>query len=311
MLGLGALLLCVMSAQTTYDYYLSGSQSDARVKTRPGYLLAGGGKDDEASWRWFLDHAAFGDIVVLRASGADGYHAFAQRLGKVDSVESIVFRRREDASDPFLLGRIREADAIFLAGGNQWNYVRLWKDTPVMRELNAAVVRGVPVGGTSAGLAVLGEYGFSAEHDTVTSAEALADPHGTKVAIVGGFLNLPHLRCTITDSHFAKRDRMGRLLVFLNRMAESGCQEARGIGVDEGASVLMEGDGSARVAGTGAAYFVQRDGERFVVDKVPSGGRFDIGKWKAVEAERFTLRIDGQMVRSDAEGVYGGKARIQ
>ena len=47
--------------------------------------------------------------------------------------------------------------------------------------LNGAIRRGVPIGGTSAGLAVLGEYVYSAQGDKpddneLDSKTALADP---------------------------------------------------------------------------------------------------------------------------------------
>ncbi len=43
---------------------------------------------------------------------------------------------------------------MFIAGGDQANYVRGWKGTPVEDAINANVAAGKPIGGTSAGLAV-------------------------------------------------------------------------------------------------------------------------------------------------------------
>ena len=60
--------------------------------------------------------------------------------------------------------------------GNRWDYVRMWKGTPVEDAIHHLVVRGVPVGGTSAGLAILGEFSFSAETNTIYSDEALQEP---------------------------------------------------------------------------------------------------------------------------------------
>lgn len=74
--------------------------------------------------------------------------------------------------------QIKQAEAIFIAGGDQWNYIRFWKDTPVMDLLREAVrERNVPIGGTSAGCAVLGEFIFSAEIGSAVSAETLKDPY--------------------------------------------------------------------------------------------------------------------------------------
>lgn len=244
-------------AAEDYKYFLSGNPGNAVVKTQPGFLLAGGGRDVDDAWRWFLGKAGGGDIVILRASGADGYHGFPQRLGiAVDSVESIVFLNREASSNPEVLRIINNADALFFAGGDQWNYVRFWKGTPVQDAIHAAVKRGVPIGGTSAGLAILGEFGFSAEKNTVTSKEALADPYHDKVTISRDFLKLPHLGCLITDSHFTQRSREGRLLVFMARIKrDSKCKTVRAVGIDERTAVLLEANGRARVAGESGATF--------------------------------------------------------
>ena len=198
-----------------------------------------------------MGKAGGGDIVILRASGADGYHSFPPRLGiAVDSVESIVFLNREASSNPEVLRIVNNADALFFAGGDQWNYVRFWKGTPVQDAIHAAVKRGIPIGGTSAGLAILGEFGFSAEKNTVTSKEALADPYHDKVTISRDFLKIPHLGCLITDSHFMERSREGRLLVFMARIKrESKCRVVRAVGINERTAVLLEADGRARVAG--------------------------------------------------------------
>lgn len=244
--------------ERSFTYYLSGSAADAQTTTKPGFLLAGGGKDNPAAFRWLLERSGGGDLVVLRASGADGYHLFAAELVGLDSVETIVFHSRAAAQDAFVLERIRHADAIFLAGGDQWNYYGYWRDTPVARAVNAAIARGIPVGGTSAGLAVLGEYGFTAEHDTVTSAVALADPFHAKVGVAGEFFRIPALACTITDSHFSQRDRLGRLVVFMARIhTEQRCAQVQGLGVDERTALLLEPDGRGLVVGEGAVHWLR------------------------------------------------------
>jgi len=58
------------------------------------------------------------------------------------------------------------------------------------------------MGGTSAGLAVLGQYMFSALNDTVQSKETLRNPFDRRATIGHDFLKLPHLEGKITDSHF-------------------------------------------------------------------------------------------------------------
>src|SRR5262249_15957474 len=147
------------------------------------------------------------------------------------------------------------AESIFFAGGDQSNYVRFWQDTPVQDALNKHIAAGKPIGGSSAGLAILGEFSFVSIIDTIHSPEALADPYANKVTLAREFLNIPLVTSTITDTHFVKRDRLGRLLVFMARILNDGWSaNVRAIAVEENAAVLLEPDGTANVVG-GPAYF--------------------------------------------------------
>src|SRR5687767_1240267 len=96
-----------------FDHYISGSAADVTRKTEGGLLLEGGGTDQPDAFRWLIRKAGGGDIVVLRASGSDGYHSFVMRLGTVDSIESFVVHSREAATDPMLLDHLKKAEAIF------------------------------------------------------------------------------------------------------------------------------------------------------------------------------------------------------
>ncbi|MBM3764962.1 MAG: cyanophycinase [Acidobacteria bacterium] len=300
-------------AAEDYKYFLTGNRENVSVRTQPGFFLSGGGRDVDDAWRWFLKKAGGGDIVILRASGADGYHGFPLRLGvPVDSVESIVFLNREASSNAEVLRIINNADALFFAGGDQWNYVRFWKGTPVEDAIHAAVKRGIPIGGTSAGLAILGEFGFSAEKNTVTSKEALADPFHERVTISRDFLRLPHLHCLITDSHFTQRSREGRLLVFMARIKrESKCKTVRAIGIDERTAVLLEADGQSSVAGENRAIFydLSQTPKRIAPGRpaeigglhacaVAPNGTFDLKRWSGNSACRESIAVrKGEVLR--------------
>jgi cyanophycinase len=229
-----------------------------------------------------------------------------------------VFHRREASFDPDVLARLEHAEAVFLAGGDQANYVRFWKDTPVQATLNALARRGVPVGGTSAGLAVLGEFSFAALEDTVTSAEALADSYSPKVTLERGFLALPRMNGIITDSHFVPRDRLGRLLVFLARIVQDGWSPtARAIAVDQEAALLVEADGSAAAVGKGPVYFMEttsrptacRPGLPLTIDgirtvRVAPGGSFDLTSWSGPGATPYELSVDAGKVSSSTGSIY-------
>ena len=317
--GLAQSVLSSVPTKTAHPglaYYLTGNGADVQTKTEAGYVLIGGAKDQDSIFRWFLKRANGGDLVVLRASGADGYNPYLTELGGLDSVESLVVSTAEAARDPFVEDKIRHAEALFLAGGDQWNYVRLWRNTPVSKAIQSLIDRGVPVGGTSAGLAVLGQYVFNAEHDTVTSEEALANPFGEKVTLGSDFLRIPALDGIITDSHFHARDRMGRTLVFLARILEEGkLSEARAIAIDERTAALAKPNGQMEIDGVGFVYFVRarrragicRPGTPLTfgdieIYRVPKGGSFDVKAWKGQGGTAYRLDVENGLVRSSQPG---------
>src|SRR4051812_16292144 len=185
------LLLFAEAIQT----WLTGNPADVKRPSRTGFVLAGGGKDQDAAMRWFLDRSGGGDVVILRSSGANGYNGYLKNLAEVDSVETLLLNTAESARDAAVVEKIRNAEALFIAGGDQWNYFKLWRGAPAGEAIQFLIDRGVvPVGGTSAGLAVLGEYVFTAEHDTVTSAQALANPYHEGVTVGTNFLRIAPLK---------------------------------------------------------------------------------------------------------------------
>jgi cyanophycinase len=308
------------AAQTTkgegYSIYTVAA-SDPKSPQSPNYvgiLLGGHGDVDEAT-HVFCQHSGGGELLVLRASYADEYNAEFHAACPQNTVTTVVITSRDGATEPVVAEHIRNAHAIFVAGGDQSNYVRFWTGNPVQEEINKAVARGVPLAGISAGLAVQGQFVFSSMIDTITSPEALADPYGPLVTLSRDFLTIPALRGIITDSHFSQRERMGRSLVFLSRIVQDGwANTAHGIGVDETTAVIVAADGKARVVGKGAAYFMTLDHKpdqcaygkpltvrNIKVVKVQSGeaSNFDLKSWTSAGGESFDVNVvDGKMTTS-------------
>lgn len=239
-----------------------GDINDVTRSTTGGNMLAGGGPDVDEAFRWMIKKSGGGDFVVIRATGTDAYNSYIYSLGSVNSVETLLINSRALANDPQVEATIRSAEAVFIAGGNQANYVNFWKDTKVEDALNyLRNVKQVPIGGTSAGCAILGGSYFSALYGTITTAEALANPYDRYMTIGhDDFLNQPYLKNVITDTHFDNPDRRGRLITFMARMNQDYGVIARGIGVDENTAVCIESDGKAQVFGTGLAFFLIQNG---------------------------------------------------
>jgi cyanophycinase len=301
---------------TSYHYFRVGAPADVNRKTQPGFALIGGGKDLDSAFLWMCHRSGGGDFLVLRATGTDAYNPYIQGLCRLNSVATLVIPNKAAAKDPFVAETISKAEAIFISGGDQANYINFWRDTPVQKLLNAAIKKGIPIGGTSAGLAVQGEYIYSAQNDPpdgpdLSSNLALANPFHRQVVVTRGFLDDPALKDTITDTHFDTRERMGRLLVFMARaLASNSLPLIKGLGVDEQTALLMEPDGNGAVVGRGAVYFLSSVDEASVlkegiplstgnisVKKVATGGKFDVHSWQGDSVD-YSLRVDAGRIKS-------------
>ena len=249
-----------------YEHYTFGRlNSSTPGKVSGGLLLMGGGDRNVDSMKWFFSKAGKGHIVVISASyGQEIGQEFYHDIGGIQSAEIFVFHDRSQATDRKILDRLKKADGIFIAGGDQARYVRYWRGTPVEDILNAHVAAGKPLAGTSAGLAILGEKLYGAMDDgSIKSPEALADPLGPANTIEGDFLEFSLLKGVVTDSHFKERSRLGRLLAFLVKAQTDRAADLPamiGIGVDESAALAVEPDGSGRI------YATEPDGYAWLVD---------------------------------------------
>ena len=319
----GALIGALAVAQTsTYKYVRMGSDQDAATRAVAGYALMGGGSDLDEAFDFLCKKSAYGDFLIVRAAGGDDYNSYVNQLCHVNSVATLIIPSRAAANDARVAEIILKAEAVFIAGGDQARYINWWQGTLVQDALNEHIAAGKPIGGTSAGLAVLGDYIYSAQGDapddaSLTSAQALANPYAPRVTVRRDFLKLRLLHNTLTDTHFAKRDRMGRTLVFLARIVQDRwSSDPRAIAVDEKSAVLVEADGKARVIGPGSgAYFIQVTEKPsvcradtplsfrgFVVYRAPRGSTFDLEAWKGAGGRTYQLSAEAGSISSSQEG---------
>ncbi|HEY5425200.1 MAG TPA: ABC transporter substrate-binding protein, partial [Candidatus Tumulicola sp.] len=204
----------------------------------PGLLLSGGGTLIDDAFRWM--HATLtggapgrrGNVVAIQAyTDADEYGAYLQPLGPFASVSTIgiphcASRAQVDA----LASEIDRADGVFFAGGDQANYV-VWKGSALIAAIRRVWDRGGVIGGTSAGLAIQGEVVYDSAaadrlhpHDDsyeVRTRNALPDPFEPEISFTTGLFAWPPMAGIITDTHFARRDRFGRLVAFMARIDDA------------------------------------------------------------------------------------------
>lgn len=316
----GAALANKKETKAPYTYTVVGNADREplilQAPVNPSFVLMGGGPDVDEGFRYLIRQAGVtphngGRFVVIRASGDGAYNPYifysnpdsststspidgwvgGASLG-LSSVETLVVPSVEAANHPEVERIVKRANAVWIAGGDQANYIKFWKGTALERVIQGHLDRKTPLGGTSAGLAVLGQYDFAALNGTVTSSQALGNPYNKYMTLDptdangnlttgGGFIAPSALANTITESHFDERDRMGRLITFMSRLiasngsagASTGCMGgvlpaatlARGIGLGVETALLVEhkpsGVFARRVTNTSttsrsAVYFV-------------------------------------------------------
>ena len=254
--------LCFFAIQILYaqEYteYLTGNVVDMTTNHQSGICMMGGSSEQDDAMAWFLTQADGGDVVVLRASGDDGYNNyFYSSLGiSINSVRTFVIHSEAGAIDPYVLEKVANAEAIWFAGGDQFDYVSYFKDNAMEEALNAFInVKKGVIGGTSAGMAILGSFYFTAQYGSLDSAVALSNPYHPRVALgYNDFLEIPFLEDVITDSHFADREREGRLSVFIARYVKDQNKRSFGIACNEYTAICVDAEGKASVYGNHPAY---------------------------------------------------------
>jgi len=265
-----SMVLSFYSYAQNYDSYFLGNSQDASTSPTGGICLMGGATENDEAMKWFLQRADGGDILVIRASGSDGYNDYLlNQLGvTINSVETIVFNDATASDETYIHQRINQAEGIWIAGGDQWNYVSYWRNTPIDSLINKGITeRNIVIGGTSAGMAIQGGIYFTAENGTITSNDALMDPYNTNATIdSSSFIQNAILSEVITDTHYDNPDRKGRHTSFLAKaMVEYGLN-AKGIACDEYTAVCISPSGIASVFGEyptydDNAYFIQANCE--------------------------------------------------
>jgi cyanophycinase len=160
---------------------------------------------------------------------------------RADKVWVLPFETRAQCQDEEELGVLAKANGVFLTGGNQLRISTILGGTDVARAIRSANARGVAIGGTSAGAAVLSEH-------MIAFGKSGSTPRAGMVSLAPG-LGLTNR--VVIDQHFRQRDRIGRLLAAL-----AYNPFAVGIGLDEDTAAFIDGDDEIEVLGSGAITIV-------------------------------------------------------
>jgi cyanophycinase-like exopeptidase len=238
-----------------------GDTADVTTPVQGGVALIGGGGNVDGAFQWMIDRSGGGDVVVLTASGNGGYNHDIDSLGKVNSVETLNITTRELANNDTVANIIRNAEMLFIAGGDQSRYMNQWRNTKVNAAINYLLQeKKVPVGGTSAGCAILSGLYYSGEGGSAVSDSVLANPYDSLVTLYNNdFLHAPYLSSVISDQHYLKRHREGRHVTFMSRIIRDHGIFPKGIAPDEKTAVCIDAQGMAKVFGVSKACFILTD----------------------------------------------------
>lgn len=238
-------LLCVLALGWPEPGASQGCDRPCVGPPRGALLAAGGGALDDGIYARFLRLAGGPDarIVLIPTAGTqDGSHDAWTALEKLRAagasrIEVLHTRNRKVADLEAFVGPLKDASGVWISGGQQWRLAEVYLDTRTQRELEALLARGGVVAGNSAGASMLASFLLRGSRK---GNDVLMEP-GSEVGF--GFL-----RDVAIDQHLLSRGREDDLLGLLRTHPQ-----LLGIGLDEGAAVVVTGDmaeviGRSRVA---------------------------------------------------------------
>lgn len=228
-----------------------------------GFICAiGGGSEDYNDWSdepysWIVQKSSGGKIIIIDVEDATSwlptyFMSFGADTAYNKTISSIAIANLQETYDELIT-----AKAIFIRGGDQWDYIRLWKGTKVDSAINFVFQNGGVIAGTSAGAALLGDVDFSAENGTVYPDEALQDPFNNYMQFEDNFLNL--IPDVLFDTHFIERGRHGRLIGMLYNQYYTAGRDLIGAGIDDRTAICITPDGIGEVMGSGAVSIFYKD----------------------------------------------------
>lgn len=225
--------------------------SSSSRKTPKGILVAVGGNEDK-------DHDLFILRRIISLVDKEGPEpvtieliptaseipkevakSYEQAFSMIDGCKLNIMhiKSREEAHDPALLKRIKQADVVFFSGGDQLRITAILGGSPVLKEVRKRFYHeGIIVAGTSAGAAAMPEtmiYGGTATEALLKGAVHMTAGMGL-------------ISRVIIDSHFIKRGRFSRLMQII-----SSNPGHIGLGLGEDTGVIIEKNRYLKAIGSG------------------------------------------------------------
>lgn len=240
-------------------------------------IAAGGGKLDPVVYERFVELAGGPDarVVLIPTAGAeggahDGWTAIdALRNAGVTHLEVLHTRSRSVADLAAFAAPLSNATGVWFSGGRQWRLVDVYLGTVTHHQLKSVLARGGVVGGNSAGASALASF-------LVRGGEYNGEIIAT--ARVEGFA---FLRDVALDQHLIERGRENQMFEVLRREPH-----LLGIGLNEGAAIVVAGNLARIIGGRVAIYDVTDPLSLIPLRWLGAGDVYDLGA-------RRTVFVDG------------------
>ena len=251
-----------------------------------GTLVAVGGGEDKREDMVILRRAlaqvpgtARRVEIIPTASGEprEAARAYVAAFGELGATQIGVLdvRTRAEAADAALVERVRQADLVYMTGGDQARLSTILGGTPLHAAMREKLAAGGVIAGTSAGAAAM---------SATMIAQGIATLRKGNVELTQGLGLLPG---AIVDSHFTERGRFGRLLE-----AIATHPRLLGIGIGENTAIVVRGS-TIEVVGVGnvvlfdghelrasnaatAEHDEPLSVDRLILHTLPAGHRFDL-----------------------------------
>jgi len=256
----------------------SAAAAHLSASGQPGtMILAGGGSEgdigDKTAWSYTLYTKLVqnGDIngdgqvnvAILSNSRQDNWLPTYFRWLGATRAYNVFVPTVAAANNPRIVDSVKNADIVFIKGGDQGEYYDLWKGTLLATHILAVAQAGGAIGGTSAGAMSMSQYCFCGSQDLV-SLDVLEDAESiylTDVSDGGSGIHTDYLGLVpnaVVDTHFTTRARLGRLLGILGKAVQDNNQPGiLAIGIEERTGLWIQGN-TAQVIGIGSVDFIHQ-----------------------------------------------------
>ncbi len=230
--------------------------ASAQSSARGSLYIVGGGPQPAALVREFVELAGGAGkarIVVFAMASADGKasgEAKAKDLRALGAEAVSLWVQRDGADADSIVQAVRNATGVWFGGGDQSRLTAALGGSRTAAAIADRYRAGAVIGGTSAGAAVMSSIMLTGDEkhpggtrpDTTLSMGTI---DRNNIATADGFGLIGN---AIIDQHFLRRKRHNRLIsLVLERDTHLG------VGVDESTALIVQPDGTWRIAGASVA----------------------------------------------------------